>query len=211
MREIEVFGNSQKSIAEIAGMSGVSLGMNIFKVDKNEIERNFSASSYVELVNAEVQMPDTVRLEVRERKACAALNCAGVILLIDREGYILERTTSLPQKDNLIVISGMDVTVNSQSRMVESGVAGQTALMKRLLEALGEEQAEKLIAELNVTDPDNLYLVSHTGVQILIGDEEQLSAKLMWMRAVLEELTKNGVMKGVLDVSSGKNAVYAEN
>ena len=30
------------------------------------------------------------------------------------------------------------------------------------------------------------------------------------MRAVLAELTRQGVMRGVLDVSTGKNAVYAD-
>ncbi len=210
VREIEVTGNSIRSSSEIAGLSGLSLGMNIFNVDQSAVERNFSVNRYVELLDVSIDLPDTVRLQIRERIPCAAVNCAGVILLIDKDGYILDRMTSLPPEGNIIVIGGMDIAVNSQSEVIESETAGQTALVKRLLDAVYAEQVTDLIAEMNVSNPENLYIVSQSGIQVLIGDEEDLPSKLIWMRAVLEELTKDGVMRGVLDVSSGKNAVYAE-
>ncbi|MBQ8954563.1 MAG: hypothetical protein IJ048_10635, partial [Clostridia bacterium] len=66
------------------------------------------------------------------------------------------------------------------------------------------------ISELNVADRYNLYLVSNTGVKIVLGDEENIPDKLVWARTVLEKLTQEGIMRGVLDVSTGKNAVYAD-
>ena len=80
-------------------------------------------------------------------------------------------------------------------------------------EALTELEAKNMtgqISELNVADRYNLYLVSQTGVQIMLGDEENIPDKLVWARAVLEKLTQEGVRRGVLDVSTGKNAVYAD-
>ena len=206
--EISVTGNSKRTVSEIAGLSGIEMGMSIFKVDEKAIARNFLSDSYVELVSVEIEYPDKVEIEVRERAVWAAVNNAGVILLIDQEGCILERVTSLP--DGVIVISGLDVSVNSLSKYVESRTAGQISLMKKLLSALKEEQTAELISELNLSNPDNIYLVSQSGIQVIIGDDAQLPVKLVWMKAVLEELTKNGIMKGVLDVSSGKNAVYSE-
>ena len=210
LREIEVTGNSMRSVSEIAGRSGLRLGMNIFNVDKEEVERNLSADPYVELLEARVELPDTVVLEIRERSACAAINCAGVILLTDQEGYILERLTGVPQDGNLIVVSGMDVSVGHQGDTIESGVSGQKTAMSAVLQAIRASGMEREISELNVSDMDNLYLVSGSGIQVLLGDETNLDDKLAWMRAVLDKLEQDGIMSGVLDVSSGKNAVYAD-
>lgn len=45
---------------------------------------------------------------------------------------------------------------------------------------------------------------------MLLGDETNLNDKFAWMRAVMDRLKQDGVMSGVLDLSSGKNAVYAD-
>ena len=67
-----------------------------------------------------------------------------------------------------------------------------------------------LVSEINVRDRFNLYMVSNTGVQIILGEKDDLDDKLVLARLVLEKLTEEGVMSGVLDVSTGKNAVYAD-
>lgn len=210
VREIQVVGNSEKRANDVVAMSGLTLGMNIYEVNQEKIRGNLSADLYVELVGVQIELPDTVILEIRERTPCAAVNCAGVILLIDQEGVILERTSHLPQDENIIVVSGMDVGINVRGDKIESYTFGQLDAMKRLLSAVCDSSVRQIISELNVADMDNLYLVSTSGIQVLLGTEEMIEDKLVWMQAVLEKLTENGITKGVLDVSSGKNAVYAD-
>ncbi len=210
LREIEISGNSTRSDSEIAGLSGLRLGMNILSVDKEAVEKAFSNNTYVDLVDVTVEMPNKVHIEVREREVCAAVNCAGVILLIDEEGYILNKSSILPQSRNLLLVSGMDVTVSSQGRVLEAENSRQIQDMKRLLEALHRAGAERLISELNVSDSDRLYLVSQSGIQIMMGNSDNLDEKVAWMQAVLRVLSEEGAMKGVVDVSTGNNAVYSE-
>ena len=108
----------------------------------------------------------------------------------------------------MIVVSGLDVSVSAQGRQIESAKAWQlrgTLAVLTELEAMGISAA---ISELNLADRYNIYLVSRTGVQIILGDEENLADKLVWTQAVLEKLTQEGIRRGVLDVSTGKNAVY---
>ncbi len=207
--EIEVTGNSAKSASEIAGLSGLRLGMNIFSVKKDEIERNISRDNYVELLNVDIEMPDKVTLEVRERTACAAVNCAGVILVIDEDGFILERRANVPD-GNLVIISGMNISAGAQARRIESNTPGQTDTACRVLDAIRTAQVQGLVSELNVSDQENLYLVSQSGIQVLLGDDTQLEEKLDWMQAVLQKLTRAGIMRGILDVSSGTNAAFTE-
>ena len=79
-----------------------------------------------------------------------------------------------------------------------------------IIEALRQKEMLDLVSELNVANLDEVYLVSVSGVQVVLGEAQDLTEKLEWMRAVLAELTRQGVMRGVLDVSTGKNAVYAD-
>ena len=109
-----------------------------------------------------------------------------------------------------MVVSGMDVSVSAQGRRIESAKSWQLAAMKNVLAEMDAQGMLQVVSELNVAVRYNLYLVSNTGVKIVLGDEENMTAKLVWARTVLEKLTQEGVRRGVLDVSTGKNAVYAD-
>ena len=154
-------------------------------------------------------LPDTVTLVVSERKARAAVNCAGVILIVDEEGQIMQRMSSVPES-GVIVVSGLDVSVNAQGRKIESAKTWQLRDMKTVLTALEARGMMSVMSELNLSDRYNIYLVSTSGVQIMLGDEENIPDKLVWAQAVLEKLTQEGVRRGILDVSTGRNAVYAD-
>ena len=208
LREVEVEGNRAYADSEIAAMAGLTPGESIFNVNEDAVTRNLSAHSDVKLLDFGVTYPDTVTLMVTERQARAAVNCAGVILIVDEEGHILDRLSSVPEGS--IVVSGMDVAVSAQGRSIESAKAWQLKDMRAVLARMDEQGMLSLIAELNVADRYNLYLVSNTGVKIVLGDEENIPDKLVWARTVLEKLTQEGIMRGVLDVSTGKNAVYAD-
>ena len=133
-----------------------------------------------------------------------------MILLVDEEGYILNKSSVLPKIPNLILVSGMNVTISSQGRILEAEASHQIRDMRLLLAAIGDMGAEGMISELNVSDQDNLYLVSQSGIQILLGSSDRIEEKMAWAKAVLSVLTQEGIMRGVLDVSTGTNAVYAE-
>ncbi|MBO4299329.1 MAG: FtsQ-type POTRA domain-containing protein, partial [Clostridia bacterium] len=207
--EVRVEGNEAYSDAQIAAMSGLRLGESIFSVNENAVARSFSTSSEVKLLDVRVELPDTVTLVVSERKACAAVNCAGVILIVDEEGHIMQRLSSVPES-GVIVVSGLDVSVNAQGRQIESAKAWQLRDMRAVLTELEAMGMSSVISELNLADRYNIYLVSSTGVQIILGDEENLAGKLVWAQTILEKLTQEGIRRGVLDVSTGKNAVYAD-
>ena len=103
----------------------------------------------------------------------------------------------------------MNVRISAHAKKIESGTDGQITAMSRVLNALDAAGMQMTVSELNVADPDNIYLISQSGIQILLGDDENLDAKLAWTQAVVDRLTAEGVMHGVVDVSSGNNAVYS--
>ena len=110
----------------------------------------------------------------------------------------------------VLLVSGMDAYIDRQGNHIESSLSGRRAVMNQVIEALRQKELLDLVSELNVANLDEVYLVSVSGVLVVLGEAQDLPEKLEWMRAVLAELTRQGVMRGVLDVSTGKNAVYAD-
>lgn len=209
LRQVNVQGNSRLSVEEVMHLAGLSYGESIFSVSERRIEQQLSGEISVELFSCERVLPDAVTLVIREREALACVHCGGEYLLIDETGYIMGRQESYPEGD-LLLVSGMDAYVDRQGKHVESSVSGRRTIMNQVIGALREKSMLSLASELNVANLDEVYLVSVSGVQVILGDTENLPDKLEWMRAVLAELTRKGVMRGVLDVSTGKNAVYAD-
>lgn len=210
LKEIKVTGSFSQNSSEIISVSGLRLGMNILNVDQEEIRRNFSSNSSVELKDIRIEMPDTVILEVRERSVCAAVSCVGVMLMVDRDGYVLQRAAAVPQNMGIPVVSGMDARLSPNGKTVESGTEGQVEVMINVLSAIYDAQMQTIVSEANIEDMNNIYLMSVSGIQVMIGDDEDLPVKLAWMRAVIDQMTAEGVMSGIVDVSSGVNAVYSE-
>ena len=208
LKEVRVEGNRGYTESEIAAMAGLTPGESIFNVSRESVSRSLSFHSDIKLLDFSVTYPDTAFLSILERQARAAINCAGVILIVDEDGQIMERLSSVPEGS--VVVSGMDVSVSAQGRQIESARSWQLKDMREVLSEIDAQNMLSVISELNVADRYNLYLVSNTGVKIVLGDEENMSEKLVWARTVLEKLTEEGVMRGVLDVSTGKNAVYAD-
>lgn len=209
LRQVNVQGNSRLSVEEVMRLAGLSYGESIFSVSERRIEQQLSGEISVELFSCERVLPDSVCLAIREREALACVHCGGEYLLIDETGYIMGRQENYPDA-GVLLVSGMDAYVDRQGKHVESSVSGRRTVMNQVIAALREKNMLSLASELNVANMDEVYLVSVSGVQVILGDTENLPDKLEWMRAVLAELTRKGVMRGVLDVSTGKNAVYAD-
>ena len=209
LKTVNVQGSQRLSVAKVMEMAGLSYGESIFSVSQRRVEERLSGEISVEFLGFEKTMPDTVSLTIRERQALACVHCGGEYLLIDETGYIMSRQESYPD-GAVLLVSGMDAYVDRQGKHIESSLSGRRAVMNQVIEALRQKEMLDLVSELNVANLDEVYLVSVSGVQVVLGEAQDLPEKLEWMRAVLAELTRQGVMRGVLDVSTGKNAVYAD-
>ena len=64
------------------------------------------------------------------------------------------------------------------------------------------------ISELNLSDVDNLYLVSVDGFTVRLGDDANIQAKIGSMRAVFDYLRANSLSRGSVDVTDYVKPTY---
>lgn len=208
VRRIQVSGDYSVSDREIIDRSGLWSGQSIFSVKPEQVGLAFRNDGYLSLEKVEVRWPDTVELTVRERKAYACISYLGSLFLIDEYCVVMEKLGDLPS-DDLPRVTGMNVLGYAVGQTIRSGVTGQVETVQSVLHALEQNGAMDLLYELNVADRDDLYLITRGGMLVRLGDQSGMGDKILWMKSVLMQLTAEGILKGSLDVSSGKSAIYA--
>ena len=207
VREIEVEGNQDLSDADIIRMSGLSIGGSIFRVNAQDAMHSLSSYGKIKPLSVTTQLPDTVVLTVEERTPGAYVDCYGVILVLDDEGVMMERVNALPG-DTLVYVTGVKPTRYSMGSTIATDVRGQVEAMSAALAAIRQANAVSAVSELNVENPDNMYLVARSGMVVMLGDSENLAGKLLLAGAAMNDLRARGITQGRLDVRSGTQADF---
>ena len=209
VREISVEGNSALSDADVIRMSGLNVGGSIFRVNREEALRSIALSGTVKPLDISVSYPSTITLTVKEREPSVYVDCYGVILIVDDEGVMMESVSTLPEEQYLYV-TGLKPTGFNIGRTLETDVKGQVEAMAAVVQAVKATNFVSQVSELNVMNPDNMYLIARSGMQILLGDKENLENKLAIAVASMNDLSARGIVRGRLDVRTGRFADFRE-
>lgn len=208
IRNIEVQGVTTVAPNDVIRKAGLSLGGSLFSADGNKVRQNFEREGLIAFDRLERRLPDTILLVVHERARAAVVNYLGVALVIDENGTVMEQLNEMPSY-NLTVVTGLRATSYQVGQRLTSDVPLQVDSMLKVLSAISAEGLSGRISELNVADLDNMYMMEKGGMMVKIGDDTNMKEKLVWMQSVLDQqLYPQGTTTGILDVSSGKSAVY---
>ena len=108
IKSIEVTGNLQLDKQKIIEQSELKLGDSIFSniniITKVKIKQN----GYIEDAIVTKEMPNTIKIEVTERKASFQIETEnGYYIYIDEQGYIMDYSQ---EPKELVTITGMRIT-----------------------------------------------------------------------------------------------------
>ncbi|MCK9522301.1 MAG: FtsQ-type POTRA domain-containing protein [Proteobacteria bacterium] len=106
VQHIEILGLQQMRNDEAIAAAGLQTGTNIFAIDLEQIEERLRLEPWVLSVRTGQKLPDTIRIEISERRA-AAMVVFEVPYLVDDEGNIFKRwVVGDPQPS--VIINGID-------------------------------------------------------------------------------------------------------
>ena len=206
VRSVEVTGNARVSDEEIVRAARVRFGASMLLVDEAELQRRLNATGAVCLERVEKRYPSTLVLGVRERNRAAMLLHMSKICVLDAEGCLMESLNDVPDTD-LVYVSGMRV-LNLEMGAPLRAAEGQAQAYCAVMRALQNQGANIYVSELDVSDVDNLRLITRTGIQVDLGDAENMDNKIAWMKGAVSDLERRGEGGGTLDVRSGSKADY---
>lgn len=204
LNRTQVVGCSLRTPEQVVSLAGLVKGQNIFTLDRNAIEAGINKDRYLIFKDLRVDYPDGLTLYVAERLPCATFQRLGVQYTVDAEGMILEETEKLTMsvQSGIVVVTGLAPTATTLGSRMMLQEAQQLSAYQAVLTELSLQDYLLEISELNVSDLDNLYLVSIDGYAVRLGDQTQMQAKIGSLRAVRTALAEMGTTSGSIDVSS---------
>ena len=90
IKNIEVNGNNKINVEEIKSLSKLTLEENIFKFSAKQVKAGVKENAYIDTVEVKRKIPNTVQLNVTERKAKYQLEFGNAFAYLDGNGNILE-------------------------------------------------------------------------------------------------------------------------
>lgn len=191
-----VTGSKTVTLDDVKVAGNVDDPVNLLQVNTERLKQRLSHDLRVESVSVSYQFPLTMVVDVKDRKGIMILPSQFGYLTIDRKGQVIDASESLNGL-KAPMVSGLGASNLLLGDMVND--EGLQAAVE-YLDALPPETVESL-EEINVGEPDNLLAYTVDGLQIRIGNRNQLKEKAAMTVSMLNDLKDKHVNAQYIDVN----------
>ena len=207
--KVEVSGNGKYTDIYITNLANIPDETHMLMLNTEEIKANIEESEpYLEVLNIKKKLPQTVLIEVKERQPQALIAYVDKFLLADDNGNILEILDELPENRKYPVIEGFAVSSVSLGRTIGTDDTFKITVMSEILTALENRQITDSIYSIDLSDINNIRMLTPDNLSIKFGQADKIVDKIKWIDRMLPTLKRDGRTSGVLDVSAGTFATY---
>lgn len=209
VEEIKVTGNKEIDAQKIINLSGVEKGQNALLLNRGKVRENLESNPYIKVVDVKYIFPTTIELVIEEREEYANILFADTFITIDAEKHILAITK---EKSQIKVPCVIGLTPNSfdVGKKMECEDTVRLDMLIQILDDLELYGFNGKISEINLESISNITMLTYEGMTIKMGNGEMIEDKIAWINEVLPFLLNKGYEKGILDVSTGKDATYQQ-
>lgn len=193
----EIEGNNYYSDEEILVMGGCRTGENIFwGAELADIQQRLKKDAYMEEVTVTRSLPDTISIQITERRQTAAIVYGEKFVVIDSEGTVLRKTSVQPK---ITVIKGLTISRLNVGELLETE---ENVLFRQTLEMLASmEKGDMFFKKIELS---NLQIRAFVYDSLICqGTPEHLmeSMETGQLQAVIQELYNQDIERGTIQVS----------
>lgn len=208
IRTIEVNGLSHLERDAVIALSELQPGEHIYSANIKKAETMIATNIWVQQVDVERKLPNTIVINVQERVPAAAVTTPDGLYIVDSGGVLLAQQKLLDGL-SVLVVSGI-------SDMPEDAKLGGQLESRALNDALTvirqmSEEAAAVIAEIDVTNTQKIVARTTYGVDIYLGDRSDFAVKFKLAMQIMAEEESRGRVESIdyIDVSLTEQPVLA--
>lgn len=208
VKAIDVVGVQRYTPQQVVQLSGLKTGEQIFLADLSAATERIQQEPYLKVLSIRRVLPNRIRIEIGERKEAAAISYQNLVVIVDHDGYVLS-IGNRADLSGLIQVRGMqEATYNVNQRLGERTDFFTNTLIA-ILKALQEHGLSEEIAFLDISNPLSVHMLTVDGLDVSLGQPEELSEKLESFAGVLPDLKRAGLTGGTLHLSQKNDPVYS--
>lgn len=204
IRSVGLKGNAHYQDEEIIKLLPDIKGENIFEADKKEAE-DLLLKNLVWLSSVEFKkiFPDSIEIEMEERKPALILAHRSRHYLLDGEGMVLEDMGQVPEEyEDLVEVRGaIDHSLRPGDVVAKKNVLSCADIYMGF-----DDDLRSIISSAGIKDnaSGDIYFITSQGLEIIFGDSSQVIKKI----EVLKLLLKEDTVYTIIDLKSPDNPVF---
>lgn len=189
VKTIDVTGNSIVPDEKIVELSEIAAGERLYAVNIKDSAKKIGYYPYVESVTVKRRLPDRIVIDIVERKPVGAVVTTNGYIQVSADGRLLSISPTIG-KYNLPVISGVQL-----SEIPAPGNIIQNDNLTKALQIISESDQELLnnLAELNVGQADQVMACTNEGIEIRLGDVDDIEIRLLDLNDILKDIVKQKI------------------
>lgn len=196
---INVNGLTRYDEQEIVHDSGIFVGENIFICDGKNVSEKLSTNyPYIESVELDKKIPDTVTLNINEATPIGYVQNGDKNIIISNKGKVLDITNE-PVTDTAI-INGVEISDAELSQTVSFTDQEAASILENICQVL-KSQGVTDITEIDVSNHSNPKVVYQGRMKIEFGNPTDLDEKLKSAMAIINDTSLSNRTKGTIDTS----------
>ena len=201
LETVYVIGNEEKTPQQVVMSSGLARGHNMLSIEEKDIAKSMEQDHTIIFKGMQKEYPSTIYLYIEERKVVAAMQWLGMLYTLDGQGMVMtvENSSILPA--GLPVVTGFKADSVMVGHLLDVREARQLEAYQLIMYELEQQAYANQISAINLSDADNLYLVTLEGVTVRLGDSEHMEDKIGAVRTCMSHLRQLNVSGGILDVA----------
>ncbi len=211
LETVYVIGNEDKTPQQVVISSGLARGQNMLNIEEADIARRMSEDHTIIFKGMQKEYPSTIHLYIEERKTVATMQWLGMLYTLDSQGMVMrmENSSILPQ--GLPVVTGFKANSVTVGQLLGLKDIKQMEAYQTVMYELNQQIYADQVSEINLADPENIYLVTLEGVTARLGNAEWMEGKIGAVKTCMAYLRQLGKTNGVLDVADVTDLQNAEN
>ncbi len=187
IKEINVINNEQISNDTVISLSQLQIGQNLFRFNKNKIIKELKTNPYIENANIKRKIPNKIEISIEERKKNYNVEFLNGYAYINNQGYILEISE---QKIDLPVIQGISTEAEQiiEGKRLNTQDLNKLETVIQIINICKDYELDEKVSTIDITNKnDYIIYMEEENKTIHLGDESNLSNKMLYIPAILEE------------------------
>ncbi|WP_165442918.1 cell division protein FtsQ/DivIB [Senegalia massiliensis] len=205
IKNIDIKGKSELEDEKIILASGIVKGENIFKINKKTIVENLTNHPYIKAAKVDMKLPDTVVVNIQERREVIVYNNNGNYIYIDKEGFVLNTLSKLKNKNIplLETTQSIEYELNKKINFKNNNYISEVL---KLLNNYNKEEYSYEISKI-IEQEKNTTLVLNSGINVALDGLNDIKYKLEFIEKIVKDLDEKDISAKQIKFDKGKNPI----
>jgi cell division protein FtsQ len=203
LEEVITSGNEKVSRETLISEAGISSGDNILRLRKAKLIEGIERIPYIKEAHIKKKLPDTIEIQVTERKPYLQFENGYSFAVIDIEGVLLEN--SILRVPEVGLVKGIKWDFLKDGESIQEKEAGLF-----LADVLNDSELASIVGKIKdliLEEDGNIKFILFNGITVEFGPMNNVKYKLKVLEEILADVEKKNIPTKMIIMNKGEHPI----